>query len=427
MIYFVAAYSGRKEVGMVLEDLLRRSWELARYRRPPLGLEVDGFCQWLHEQGYSRSAMRSHIAKVSQFNWYLHRLGIRDCGEVQELHADGFIAQHLRKHGRVCSRYTAAAIRCLMKYLSIRGVLTSTAQSPPYEVLLNAYTEDLRHHRDLADSTIKIYRHYLIPFLQSLDGSDTLKSLSEVSPRQIHAFFAEHVQGKADGTRGQIHATLRTFFAFCARQGYVSGHLAEAVPKVFRYRLANVPRHISEKNAQKLLESIDRSTPAGRRDYAIVLLLHTYGVRGAQIRSLCLEDIQWRQSRIRFRSCKAGKEIVDPLTDQVGESLLDYLRYGRPKSAYCEVFLTAHAPFHPLKADTLYTMIAARMHMVGATGTAWGPHAFRHAFATCMLNAGQSLKAIADMLGHRNVNSTFIYTKVDFETLKQLPLDWPEV
>ncbi len=111
----------------------------------------------------------------------------------------------------------------------------------------------------------------------------------------------------------------------------------------------------------------------------------------------------------------------------MGESLLDYLRYGRPKTAYCEVFLTAHAPFHPLTADNLYTMIAARMHSVGATGTALGPHAFRHAFATCMLNAGQSLKAIADMLGHRDVNSTFIYTKVDFETLKQLPLDWPEV
>ncbi|MBI4484008.1 MAG: tyrosine-type recombinase/integrase [Acidobacteria bacterium] len=412
---------------MVLEDLLRRSWELTRYRRPPLGLEVDGFCQWLHEQGYSRSVMRSHIAKVSQFNWYLRCLGIKDCGEVQELHAGGFIGQHLRKRGRVCSRHTAPAVRCLMKYLSTRGVLTCTAETPPYEGVLNAYAEDLRHHRALADSTIKIYRHYLIPFLQSLDGKDILKSLSEVSPRQIHGFFAEHAQGKADTTRGQIHATLRTFFAFCARQGYVAGHLAETVPKVFRHRLANVPRQISEHNAQKLLESIDRSTPAGRRDYAIVLLLHTYGVRGAQIRSLRLEDIQWRQSRIRFRSCKGGKEIVDPLTDQVGESLLDYLRFGRPKTAYCEVFLTAHAPFHPLNADNLYSMIAARMRRVGVTGTALGPHALRHAFATCMLNSGQLLKAIADMLGHRDVNSTFIYTKVDFETLEQLPLDWPEV
>ncbi len=115
------------------------------------------------------------------------------------------------------------------------------------------------------------------------------------------------------------------------------------------------------------------------------------------------------------------------LTDEVGESLLDYLRYGRPKTAYCEVFLTDHAPLRPLKADSLYSMIASHMRRVGITGTALGPHALRHGFATCMLSAGQSLKAIADMLGHRHVNSTFIYTKVDFETLKRMPLDWPEV
>jgi len=412
---------------MVLEDLVRRSWELHRCRMLPLGVEADGFCKWLHEQGYSRSVMRSHITKVSQFNWYLRYLGIKDCSEVQELHADRFISRLSSKHGRIFSGHPLSAIRCLMKYLSIRGILRSTAQTPPYEGVLNAYTADLRHHRGLVDSTIKIYRHYLTPFLQSLDGKDILKSLSEVSPQQVHAFFAKHAQGKADTTRGQIHATLRSFFAFCARQGYVAGHLAEAVPKVFRYRLANVPRHICEQSAQKLLESIDRSTSAGRRDYAIVLLLHTYGVRGVQIRSLRLEDIQWRQSRIQFRSCKGGKEIIDPLTDAVGESLLDYLRYGRPKTVYREVFLTDRAPSHPMKADNLYIMIAARMRCLGITGPVLGPHGFRHGFATRMLNGGQSLKTIADMLGHRDINSTFIYTKIDFETLKQLPLDWPEV
>ncbi|MDA2933342.1 tyrosine-type recombinase/integrase [Acidobacteria bacterium AH-259-D05] len=170
-----------------------------------------------------------------------------------------------------------------------------------------------------------------------------------------------------------------------------------------------------------------RSRPVGRRDYAMVLLLDTYGVRGAHIRALCLEDIQWRRSRIRFRSCKGGKDILDPLTDEGGESLLDYLRHDRPKTVHREVFLTDSAPFHPLKADTLYTMIASRMRRVGVTGAALGPHALRHAFASCMLKSSQSLKTIADMLGHRTLNSTFIYTKVDFKTLQQLPLDWPEV
>ena len=129
------------------------------------------------------------------------------------------------------------------------------------------------------------------------------------------------------------------------------GHLAEAVPKVFSYRLAQLPCHVSEQGAHKPLDSLDRSTPVGRRDCAMVLLLHTYGVRGSQIRALQLEDIQWRHSRIRFRSCKGGKEILDPLTDQVGELLLEYLRHGRHETAYRKVFLTDRAPFHPLNAD----------------------------------------------------------------------------
>ena len=413
---------------MVLEDVLRRSYELTRYRRPPIGLEMDGFCHWLHEQGYSRSVLRSHIAKVSHFNQYLRYLGIKHPQDVQDLHAERFIATHLRKRKRISSRHTAPAIRRVMKYLTERGVVTPAVEPPvPYQCVLDGYLDYLRRDRCLADGTVRSYRHYLTPFFHSLDGTDILRSLSEVSPQQVHDFFVKRAKGKADITRAHIQSALKSFFAFCAKQGYVPGHLTNSVPKVFRYQLATPPRPVCEQDAQKLITSIDRSTSTGRRDYAIVLLLHTYGVRGAQVRTLRLQDIQWRHSRIRFRSCKGGKEILDPLTDEVGESLLDYLRHGRPQAAYPEVFLTDHAPFHPLKADTLYIMIASRMRRLGLTQAALGPHGFRHGFATRMLNSGQSLKTIADLLGHRNLDSTFIYAKVDFETLKQLPLDWPEV
>ncbi len=106
---------------MGLEDLLRRSRELTRYHRPPLGLELDGFCQWLHEHGYSRSVIRNHLPNISQFNQYLRYLGIKDCREFQKRYADRFIGQHLRKRGRVASLHRVAAVRCWMKYISSRG------------------------------------------------------------------------------------------------------------------------------------------------------------------------------------------------------------------------------------------------------------------------------------------------------------------
>jgi len=108
---------------------------------------------------------------------------------------------------------------------SSRGVVRSTAEvPPPYQGVLDEYVEYLRHDRALAESTIRNYRYYLIPLLQSLDGRDIFGSLSEVSPRQVHAFFAKHGQGKADTTRGHIQATLRTFFAWCTKQGQTISH-----------------------------------------------------------------------------------------------------------------------------------------------------------------------------------------------------------
>ena len=162
--------------------------------------------------------------------------------------------------------------------------------------------------------------------------------------------------------------------------------------------------------------------------FAIIQLLHTYGVRGGQVRVLRLQDIQWRQNRIRFSPQKGGKEVVEPLTDEVGEALLEYLRHGRPRSEHTEVFLTSCAPFQPLRSScNVTTIVASRMRQAGVSGCPMGSHVFRHAFATRMLRHGQSLKTIADLLGHRNINTTFIYTKVDMETLRQLPLEWPEV
>ena len=71
-------------------------------------------------------------------------------------------------------------------------------------------------------------------------------------------------------------------------------------------------------------------------------------------------------------------------------------------------------------------IVARAMRRAGVTEITRGSCSFRHAFATRMLQHGQSLKVIADMLGHRDINTTFIYTKVDLKTLSSLPLDWPE-
>ena len=182
------------------------------------------------------------------------------------------------------------------------------------------------------------------------------------------------------------------------------------------------------KDIKKILSKIDRNTDIGRRDYAIIMLLATYGVRGGQVRKLCLEDIDWKQNQIYFKPMKNGKRIIAPLTEDVGLSLLDYLQHSRPSTPYKEIFIISFAPYHPIYAPSIISVfIRRRMEEAGVKISPCGSHTFRHGFATSMLKKGHSLKTIADMIGHRSIHSTFIYTKVDFQALKQVPLDWPEV
>ena len=199
------------------------------------------------------------------------------------------------------------------------------------------------------------------------------------------------------------------------------------MPTLRTYKLDTLPRGITDKEAQMLLSCIDRNTHTGRRDYASIQLLYTYGIRGGQVRALCLGDINWAQSQIYFHPLKHGKETLQPLTHNVGESLLDYLQNSRPPSLYPEVFLTLRAPYRPLQySTTLSEIIARNMRAAGSKPPRFGAHAFRHGFASRMLEQGHPLKYIADMIGHRCLQTTFIYTKVDFQTLNQVALDWPE-
>jgi site-specific recombinase XerD len=227
--------------------------------------------------------------------------------------------------------------------------------------------------------------------------------------------------------RRSMHAALRTFLRFCWSQGYIQRPLEHAVPTWRTYRLATVPRGITDQQALKVLETIDRNNSVGRRDYAICQLLYTYGVRGGQVRALRYEDIDWAHNQILFKASKHGKDSLLPLTVEVGESLLEYLKNARAPSSDPHVFLTSRAPYHGLlDSNTLSAIVERCLRKADIQVSSKGAHAFRHCFATRMLRKGHSLKAVADVLGHRYLSTTFIYTKVDFNCLSQVALPWPK-
>lgn len=297
----------------------------------------------------------------------------------------------------------------------------------PQQTLLDRYADYLRSERSWTEPTVKAHREHVAAFLKDVGDSPTELS-RQMSASYVLAFFTQRAQGKRLTLRRRLQGVLRSFLRFCFQKGYLDRDLGAVIPCIRSYKLSGVPRGISEPDALKTLECIDRTTPKGRRDFAIIHMLHCYGVRGGQVRALQLTDIHWRESRIRFPSSKGGKELVAPLTEPVGHSLLDYLRHGRPPASYPQVFLTVQHPTRPLRSPAVISeMVHQRLNRASVNNPHKGSHIFRHAFAARMLQRGQSLKTIADFLGHRNINTTFIYTKVDVEALRQAVLEWPEV
>jgi integrase/recombinase XerD len=156
-----------------------------------------------------------------------------------------------------------------------------------------------------------------------------------------------------------------------------------------------------------------------------MLLMMAYGIRGKSVAELLLEDICWPRSTIRIRAQKGGKEVVLPLLEAVGEAILLYLRQ-RPESPFREIFLSANAPFRSLKGLVISAIIRRYMIMAGVKIPGSGSHTLRHSWAIRALAHDSPMKHIADVLGHRCLNTTFIYAKADLKALRQVVMPWPE-
>ncbi len=285
----------------------------------------------------------------------------------------------------------------------------------------------MRDYRHAAAETLETRRRGVGEFLAALGAKATVEGLSELDGGQVERFFLAYAETKGLAARRSMRAALRTFFRFCLHAGHIVRRLDHAVPALRAYRLSQPPRWLDPHDAQRVLDSINRESAVGRRDRAILQMLHSYGVRGGQVRALRLGDIRWAEERILFRAMKNGKDSLLPLTERVGASLLDYLRNARPPCGFPEVFPTCRAPWRPLtKANSLSGIVNRRLRAAGVESPSRGAHVFRHGFATRMVAEGHSLKEVADVLGHRRVSTTFHYTKVDLKVLGSVALDWPE-
>jgi integrase len=212
------------------------------------------------------------------------------------------------------------------------------------------------------------------------------------------------------------------FLRYLHREKLIPKDLGQSIDAPRKYRLSNIPRAISWAEVERMLASVDRRSAVGKRDYAILLLLVTYGLRSREVAALTLEDIDWERERLRVPERKAGHSTAYPLSPIVGEAIVDYLKHGRPERADRQIFYRVMAPWSPMTSGAISTRTTYYLHRAGITVARSGSHTLRHTCVQRLIDAHFPLKTIGDYVGHGSPESTAIYAKVSVESLREVAM-----
>jgi site-specific recombinase XerD len=288
------------------------------------------------------------------------------------------------------------------------------------------YCKDRLHVRpttlERRTQQIKVF----LDFLHSQKG----RKLEEIRAQDLSEFvsYRNHLLPKSIARNV---SDVRSFLRFLTMRGILEQDLAAELPRIRVPKDAAIPSVWDQELIIRLLAAVDRSSPKGKRDYAILLLACRLGLRAGDIRALKLEQIHWDTSTLEITPSKTGRPLVLPLTSEVGEVLIDYLKSGRPASVHREVFLKANPPFDPFAADSNFHQVVSYWRRVAGirfrTAQKRGMHSLRHTLATRLLQKGTPFPIIAEILGHASLESTRIYAKADVESLRSVALDPEEV
>lgn len=402
----------------MLTDLFPRMHR--RYSSLPLlGPVLGDFATWIVAQGYSRVAVRRHLRAARLLDQRWRRRGRRSLDDVQREDLRVCAPGHSQDHADL-----AAVARQLLQYLEVRGVLPrqEIAAPPPEVAGYHAYLTELR---GLAPSTIVHHVATAAQLLRHLADMTPPTPLTSLTPADIDRFVETRSARLTRASLQHTVAQLRSFLRWLGAQHRVPTGLDTQIDTPRVYRQEQLPRALAWDTVCALLDSIDRSTPLGRRDYAMLLLIATYGLRTSEVVALTLDDIVWRRSELRIIRRKVEGALLLPLTDQVGAALVDYLQHGRPEQPTRIVFVRHRPPAGLLKATAVTEVFQAQVRRSGLPIRFQGPHCLRHSLAVRLLRQGVALKAIGDVLGHRSVESTCVYLRLAVEDLRDVALPMP--
>jgi integrase/recombinase XerD len=393
-----------------------------------IGPEIERYVAWLAEHGYSARSVFRRVPLMVTFGEFAREGGAQTVADLPA-HVDRFVAEWMegrpgtRPGGQQIAREVRGPIEQML-VVAIPGFADSgrSRRCDPFAGALPGFFGYLVSERGLRPGSLRAYRHHLVRFEDYL-ARIGVESLSELAPAMLTAFVAERAAaGLSKATVRDGCGVLRVFLRYAHRDGAVASDLSGVLDRAQFYRLSSIPRSISWDEVALVLAGVERRSPSGKRDWAILMLLITYGLRSREVAALTLDDIDWKRERLRVPERKAGNSTAFPLSASVGEAIADYLKHGRPETNSRRLFFRAVAPLEPIGPAAVSSRARHYLLKAGIDVPRPGSHTLRHTTVQRLVDADFALKTIGDFVGHRSARSTEIYTKVAVGPLRELVL-----
>jgi len=415
----------------VIEQVFESPFSRKRIAANHLCIILVPFVKDLLVHGYARATIRLHVEVVEHFGQWLKHRGI-PLGRLSTLHIHRFLRYHLpqcrcRKPATKRRQHCQAALRRLVEFLrEQKRIREITPKSPPQgavDQLITAYDQHMSGVCGFADKTRHNRQVCARRFLAWRFGPGRLR-WRQLQPKDLSRFVVWRARHLGPSGLRSLVVSLRSFLRFLELSGILCQGLSKAVPQPVRALPPPPPTTLDAKERRKFLNSFSRSTPKGRRDHTVALCLSEMALRSEEVVGLTLDDVDWRALTLCLRQTKQRRQRLLPLPDAVAKALMNYLKRGRPPTHSRALFVGHLAPYDgPLTASYVRAVVRRAFTRCGMEPK--GTHILRHSWATWAHRRGSGLKLIADMLGHRSLESTQRYAHVNLEELRQVALPWP--
>lgn len=414
----------------VLRRIFRKPYDVFRFRLPLFAPHWESYLALLLEQGYARSTLYHAIEHGSHFHRYLDDKGVRTWSQVTPRMLEAFLRYKQRQFRQTHRRPMPAHYQQLI-HSRLKGLLAHAWRQRPRtsrksgatksksafpDSLLSAYLDFCRDHGGLKTITREGYHQELLKFRFFL-GRRGIRNARKVAPADIDAFLMRRSNSRSPRGLQPVATAIRSFLRYLYLNNLISRDLAASVVSPSRFRADLRPKYLPWRRIEELLGSVDRTTPAGKRDYAILVLLACHGLRAREATALKVPDVDLDRRCLRLRHRKNGTAADIPISERAAEALRDYLA-ARRDCTNEELFLADCAPVRPLTPAALSCV--AQRHLRKSFGDRGGAYALRHSFAKALLDRGARLHDIGALLGHKSLRSTLIYTRIATEDMREV-------